>query len=204
MSPADRMRSLSLKLVSLGRIYAGTPRYFPLGKHSYLPVIMFRFPLIRISLHAVYYFVNSNIIRLPLCIIYVSMSLWHRSTGSFWRSRWLLNYPPITASLFKLVFSVDTMINFIYILARTIIMSIMSDAKHIFPSNGKIDEYAMLTSANVSCDCRVPSKVSGAGSVSTELGRRLRHIHHAGDWSTVAASSGGLRPTLQNSGICFR
>uniref|UniRef100_A0A3B4XD68 Nuclear pore complex protein Nup155 n=1 Tax=Seriola lalandi dorsalis TaxID=1841481 RepID=A0A3B4XD68_SERLL len=30
MSPADRMRSLSLKLVSLGRIYAGTPRYFPL------------------------------------------------------------------------------------------------------------------------------------------------------------------------------
>ncbi|XP_034458801.1 nuclear pore complex protein Nup155 isoform X2 [Hippoglossus hippoglossus] len=30
MIPADRMRSLSLKLVSLGRIYAGTPRYFPL------------------------------------------------------------------------------------------------------------------------------------------------------------------------------
>uniref|UniRef100_A0A4W6CMT8 Nucleoporin 155 n=1 Tax=Lates calcarifer TaxID=8187 RepID=A0A4W6CMT8_LATCA len=30
MSPADRMRSLSLKLVSLGKIYAGTPRYFPL------------------------------------------------------------------------------------------------------------------------------------------------------------------------------
>ncbi|XP_061656258.1 nuclear pore complex protein Nup155 [Phyllopteryx taeniolatus] len=30
MSPVDRMRSLSLKLVSLGRIYAGTPRYFPL------------------------------------------------------------------------------------------------------------------------------------------------------------------------------
>lgn len=30
MSPADRMRALSLKLVSLGRIYAGTPRYFPL------------------------------------------------------------------------------------------------------------------------------------------------------------------------------
>ncbi|KAK5879013.1 hypothetical protein CesoFtcFv8_024365 [Champsocephalus esox] len=30
MSPADRMRTLSLKLVSLGRIYAGTPRYFPL------------------------------------------------------------------------------------------------------------------------------------------------------------------------------
>ncbi|XP_061590072.1 nuclear pore complex protein Nup155 isoform X2 [Cololabis saira] len=30
MSPADRMRSLNLKLVSLGKIYAGTPRYFPL------------------------------------------------------------------------------------------------------------------------------------------------------------------------------
>lgn len=35
MSPVDRMRSTSLKLVSLGKIYAGTPRYFPLGKHSY-------------------------------------------------------------------------------------------------------------------------------------------------------------------------
>lgn len=32
MSPVDRMRSLNLKLVSLGKIYAGTPRYFPLGK----------------------------------------------------------------------------------------------------------------------------------------------------------------------------
>lgn len=32
MSPADRMRALNLKLVSLGKIYAGTPRYFPLGK----------------------------------------------------------------------------------------------------------------------------------------------------------------------------
>lgn len=31
MSPVDRMRSLNLKLVSLGKIYAGTPRYFPLG-----------------------------------------------------------------------------------------------------------------------------------------------------------------------------
>ncbi|XP_075900928.1 nuclear pore complex protein Nup155 [Nelusetta ayraudi] len=30
MSPVDRMKSLSLKLVSLGRIYAATPRYFPL------------------------------------------------------------------------------------------------------------------------------------------------------------------------------
>lgn len=55
MSPADRMRSLNLKLVSLGRIYAGTPRYFPLGKHSYLPVIMFSFPLVRIFQLAVYY-----------------------------------------------------------------------------------------------------------------------------------------------------
>lgn len=35
MSPVDRMRSTSLKLVSLGKIYAGTPRYFPLGKRSY-------------------------------------------------------------------------------------------------------------------------------------------------------------------------
>lgn len=32
MSPADRMKSLNLKLVSLGRIYAATPRYFPLGR----------------------------------------------------------------------------------------------------------------------------------------------------------------------------
>ena len=32
MSPQDRMRSLSLKLVSLGKLYAGTPRYFPLGE----------------------------------------------------------------------------------------------------------------------------------------------------------------------------
>ncbi|XP_057697653.1 nuclear pore complex protein Nup155-like isoform X3 [Corythoichthys intestinalis] len=30
MSPVSRMRSLSLKLVSLGKIYAGTPQYFPL------------------------------------------------------------------------------------------------------------------------------------------------------------------------------
>lgn len=30
MSPSDRMRAVSLKLVSLGKLYAGTPRYFPL------------------------------------------------------------------------------------------------------------------------------------------------------------------------------
>ncbi|KAK7895656.1 hypothetical protein WMY93_020981 [Mugilogobius chulae] len=30
MSPGDRMGSVSLKLISLGRMYAGTPRYFPL------------------------------------------------------------------------------------------------------------------------------------------------------------------------------
>ncbi|XP_030048906.1 nuclear pore complex protein Nup155 [Microcaecilia unicolor] len=30
MSPADRMQALSLKMVLLGKIYAGTPRYFPL------------------------------------------------------------------------------------------------------------------------------------------------------------------------------
>ncbi|XP_059689331.1 nuclear pore complex protein Nup155 isoform X2 [Gavia stellata] len=30
LSPADRMQALSLKMVLLGKIYAGTPRYFPL------------------------------------------------------------------------------------------------------------------------------------------------------------------------------
>ncbi|KAF2984648.1 hypothetical protein EK904_012569 [Melospiza melodia maxima] len=32
LSPADRMQALCLKLALLGKIYAGTPRYFPLGK----------------------------------------------------------------------------------------------------------------------------------------------------------------------------
>ncbi|KFZ55857.1 Nuclear pore complex protein Nup155, partial [Antrostomus carolinensis] len=32
LSPADRMQALSLKMVLLGKLYAGTPRYFPLGK----------------------------------------------------------------------------------------------------------------------------------------------------------------------------
>lgn len=32
LSPADRMQALSLKMILLGKIYAGTPRYFPLGK----------------------------------------------------------------------------------------------------------------------------------------------------------------------------
>ncbi|NWR45769.1 NU155 protein, partial [Regulus satrapa] len=32
LSPGDRMQALCLKLASLGKIYAGTPRYFPLGK----------------------------------------------------------------------------------------------------------------------------------------------------------------------------
>lgn len=114
MSPADRMRSLSLKLVSLGRIYAGTPRYFPLGTHSYLPVIMFRFSLVRFFQLAVYYFVNINIIRFPLCIIYVSMSQWYRPAGSCWCPRRLLNYPLITSSLIKLVLSVETKNNYIY------------------------------------------------------------------------------------------
>ncbi|NXU47237.1 NU155 protein, partial [Turnix velox] len=40
LSPADRMQALSLKMVLLGKIYAGTPRYFPLGKlfssHNFL------------------------------------------------------------------------------------------------------------------------------------------------------------------------
>lgn len=108
MSPADRMRSLRLKLVSLGKIYAGTPRYFPLGKHSYLPAIMFNFPLVRIFQLAVHHFVNSNIIRLPFCIIYVNMSLRSRSVGSCRCSRSLLNYPPVTTGLYKPVTSVET------------------------------------------------------------------------------------------------
>ncbi|KFQ41859.1 Nuclear pore complex protein Nup155, partial [Nestor notabilis] len=40
LSPDDRMQALSLKMVLLGKIYAGTPRYFPLGKsfsmHNFL------------------------------------------------------------------------------------------------------------------------------------------------------------------------
>ncbi|NXO63930.1 NU155 protein, partial [Phainopepla nitens] len=32
LSPADRMQALCLKLALLGKIYVGTPRYFPLGK----------------------------------------------------------------------------------------------------------------------------------------------------------------------------
>lgn len=70
--------------------------------------------------------------------------------------------------------------------------SIMSDPKHILPSNEQIDEHAVLTNADMSCDCRVPGEVSRAGGVSAELGRGLRHLHHAGDWSTAAASSRGL------------
>ena len=58
----------------------------------------------------------------------------------------------------------------------------------------------MLTKVDVSGDFRVPSEVSGAGGVSAELGRGLCHLHHAGDWGTVATSFGGLRPALQNSG----
>ncbi|NXN93474.1 NU155 protein, partial [Rhinopomastus cyanomelas] len=36
LSPSDRMQALSLKMVLLGKIYAGTPRYFPLGKLYFL------------------------------------------------------------------------------------------------------------------------------------------------------------------------
>ncbi|NWH73279.1 NU155 protein, partial [Piaya cayana] len=40
LSPTDRMQAFSLKMVLLGKIYAGTPRYFPLGKlfrlHNFL------------------------------------------------------------------------------------------------------------------------------------------------------------------------
>lgn len=32
LSSSDRMHALSLKVVLLGKIYAGTPRFFPLGK----------------------------------------------------------------------------------------------------------------------------------------------------------------------------
>ncbi|NWU89366.1 NU155 protein, partial [Upupa epops] len=35
LSPSDRMQALSLKMVLLGKMYAGTPRYFPLGKLFY-------------------------------------------------------------------------------------------------------------------------------------------------------------------------
>lgn len=85
MSPVDRMRSLSLKLVSLGKIYAGTPRYFPLGTFLHPAVIR----LFDISSRLFTDDVNSNIIStsplpsLPFfSILYVSMFLWRRSTGS--------------------------------------------------------------------------------------------------------------------------
>ena len=32
LSSPDRMHALSLKIVLLGKIYAGTPRFFPLGE----------------------------------------------------------------------------------------------------------------------------------------------------------------------------
>lgn len=96
MSPVDRMRSTGLKLVSLGKIYAGTPRYFPLGKHSYGSSNRHH------STHSifqsvVYCFVNSNIISLPSGTVYVSMSQWYRSAGSHWSSDCSL----ISGSLFK-------------------------------------------------------------------------------------------------------
>lgn len=70
----------------------------------------------------------------------------------------------------------------------------MSEAKKCPspPGDEQIAEHAMLTSTDMCCDCRVPRKVSRAGGVSAELGRGLRHLHHAGDWSAAATSSGGL------------
>ena len=32
LSSSDRMHALSLKIVLLGKIYAGTPRFFPFGE----------------------------------------------------------------------------------------------------------------------------------------------------------------------------
>lgn len=110
MSPGDRMRSLSLKLVSLGKIYAGTPRYFPLGGQFFLPAIIFSFPLVRSFQLDAHYFVNGDIIWLPFCTIYVSTSRWFWSVGTYSCWKWLL----ITASLFKRVLSAETLINFIY------------------------------------------------------------------------------------------
>lgn len=78
MSPADRMRSLSLKLVSLGKIYAGTPRYFPLGKRPCPPVTMFCFPPVRIFQPSVDCSVNSDIMSLPCGVV----SLWCGHTGA--------------------------------------------------------------------------------------------------------------------------
>lgn len=147
MSPVDRMRSLSLKLVSLGKIYAGTPRYFPLGKYSYPPVFMLIFfsSCLIFPACCLLHFAISNIISLPCGIIYASMSLWYRSAGWSWCCRWLLNYPLITASLFKPVFSVETVIHFLYILgtAQACSASIMSDAKHIFLCNDQSHEHAI-------------------------------------------------------------
>lgn len=93
------------------------------------------------------------------------------------------------------------MIHFLYLLStsQACSESILLNAKHIFHSSEQID-CAMLTSANVFHDCRVPSEVSRTGSVSAELGRGLCHLHHARDWSPVATFAGSLWPTIQNSG----
>lgn len=34
LSSSDRMHALSLKIVLLGKMYAGTPRFFPLGEQD--------------------------------------------------------------------------------------------------------------------------------------------------------------------------
>lgn len=44
----------------------------------------------------------------------------------------------------------------------------------------------------MSCDCRVSSKVPGAGGLPAQLGCGIRYIHYAGDWSAVATSVGSL------------
>lgn len=48
--------------------------------------------------------------------------------------------------------------------------------------------------------CRVSGQVPGAGSVSSPLGRWLRHGHHAGDRCAAAAPPRSLRPAFQDTG----
>ena len=55
--------------------------------------------------------------------------------------------------------------------------------------------------ASLSCAPRISGDGFGTGGVSSELGRGLRHVHHAGDRLTAALSAGGLRPNLQDTGV---
>lgn len=69
MSPVDRMKSLSLKLVSLGRIYAATPRYFPLGRN--LPHLVFLSSRLFPLSDPFILLLNANVISLPRGTAYV-------------------------------------------------------------------------------------------------------------------------------------